>query len=856
MNSKKISLSNFGSPKNKNNERKHISKYMLQLKKNYSYNKFQDVSKIQKISKKENEIQNNSIIEEDDYNEEIYNNPITSLKITFNDESNYDHKSKSSFSSFEDKSKNIYFFNSNKYLSNNDKHDKYSMESFTDSNYTFQDSNNLGNNTNVKSIDKDNLFFMNIINAFEKNSKMKENNRNALLEKNVIRDNQISNKFSRMNKKKKIKQNIKNNSIEILTKSPSLQFNGNNKRKNYISKINIAENKSDNKNLNTESKKILSLKEDEINIEQNNNLQSITKNLFNQNFELNDNKIDKKIKSTRFHIGLSKKIISDKSNGGINLQINSKNNNPMMNKLIPNSKMMNRFNNRKSKSMISEESLEEIYSINRKFAKRGNSPHHEQNIIIKKKIILDEDLINKEKMLSAKKPISNNKNIGYSILNLKNIEKNIGNKDYNSLIISSLNYNQEQKDIDNNKYIKYLYSNSRNKEKKENKINISDQNINNNNSHNKNNINNKRKYVLNNSLVSPSPVKEETKNQNFNTSINNIKTINEERNNRLINYNNFAKVNLDQPQSNKNIKIKIEKPLFHSRQISEQNILHKSNSNRPNLTKSIHNLNQIKNLKKQFANPQNSIKINIDNGAQRKQILINSRSCILKPDQLKKEYNYNQIIMNHNKNSINALKNTISQITLTRNDEQTNDSKNGEVNKERSFITKRIVTRRAEADKISLDNNRNQNKNLPNRINQYKDSNNSINNNNKNKVFINPNNRQNYLKEQNHQNKFERSHHKIHEIRSTSIDQSLHSTSINIDPFASKIKCKLPMKVTSTSMDNIRVFRYNKNNGNTPNYNITRINFKQNGDEGKNDINKNNIYKKNLLYYSQEIKKN
>ena len=66
MNSKNISLSNFASPKNKNNERNRISKYMLQLKKNYSYNKLQDIFKIQKILKKENEIQNNSIIEEDD----------------------------------------------------------------------------------------------------------------------------------------------------------------------------------------------------------------------------------------------------------------------------------------------------------------------------------------------------------------------------------------------------------------------------------------------------------------------------------------------------------------------------------------------------------------------------------------------------------------------------------------------------------------------------------------------------------------------------------------------------------------------------------------------------------------------
>lgn len=182
---------------------------MLQLKKNYSYNKIQDISKIQKILKKESEIQNNSIIEEDDYNEEIYNNPIASLKFTLNDENNYDHKSKSSFSSFEDKSKSIYFFNSNKYLTSNDKHDKYSMESLTDSNYTFQDSNFLGNNTNAKPIDKDNLFFMNIINAFDKNNKMKENNKKILLEKNEIKDNKISNKFSRVGKKKNLNKILK-----------------------------------------------------------------------------------------------------------------------------------------------------------------------------------------------------------------------------------------------------------------------------------------------------------------------------------------------------------------------------------------------------------------------------------------------------------------------------------------------------------------------------------------------------------------------------------------------------------------------------------------------------------------------
>ena len=260
------------------------------------------------------------------------------------------------------------------------------MESFTDSNYTFQDSNILGSNANSKPIDKDNLFFMNIISAFDKNSKMKENRKNILMERNENKESKISNKFSRGNQKKKLKHNIKDNSIEILNKSPSLQFNGNNRRKNYISIINITENKDAHQISYAESNKMPSPQDEEINAEQNNNLQSITKNLFNKNFEINDNKIDKKIKSSRFHIGLSKKYIPDKSNGGLNLQIN--NNNHMMNKLIPNSKMMNRYNNRKSKSMISEESLEEIYNINRKFAKRGNSPHHEQNIIIDRKSVV------------------------------------------------------------------------------------------------------------------------------------------------------------------------------------------------------------------------------------------------------------------------------------------------------------------------------------------------------------------------------------------------------------------------------------------------------------------------------------
>ena len=80
MTSKKIPLNNFAILKNKNNaEGKNFSKYIFQLKKNNSYYQLQD-SKIQIVFKKDTEIQKNSIIEEDEYNEEIYNNMAVHCK--------------------------------------------------------------------------------------------------------------------------------------------------------------------------------------------------------------------------------------------------------------------------------------------------------------------------------------------------------------------------------------------------------------------------------------------------------------------------------------------------------------------------------------------------------------------------------------------------------------------------------------------------------------------------------------------------------------------------------------------------------------------------------------------------------
>ena len=802
MTSKKISLSNFASPKNKNNaEGKNFSKYIFQLKKNNSYNQLQD-SKIQIVFKKDTEIQKNSIAEEDEYNEEIYNNPISTLKFMFNND-NEDNQTKSSNNSFKDKSKNVYLFKRNKFLINNEKPDNHSIACNTDiNNYNLKDNN--------ASQDGGNYYFMNLIEIFDKKNKNIKNVTENNLKK---KENKITDKFSRKNRKKKLK--IINNNYDVdHSKSPSLLFKAKNGIKNSSNQVNFTDNKFDKKILKINPKNNADSKEEEeMNIQKNNHLKSITKNLFTKNFELNDNKIDKKIKSSRFHIGLNKKIMSDKDSGIINSPVNNNNN-----KNVSNSKIINSTNNRKSKSMISEESLDYINNINKKveLGKKVNSPHAAQKIIIKKKIYLDEELIDKEKMLSQKKSFVEN-----SVLNLNNQSKNDYHKNYNNFL--NINSGQIKDKIDSDKkYQKYLYSNSNSRNKENNEIRI---NCNNSNNSNINNSNSRRRFFLKNS--SSFQIKEEIKKPIINNNIKNIRPIDHEKN-RLSNNIDLKKISLDQPKMNENIKIKLEKPLLHSRQISDQNILNSSNNNnKPNLIRSITNLNQINNLKMQSLNPQNNIKINLDI-SQRKQNLINSRSCIFKPDLFKKEYNFNQIILNsnlklnNNKNSIKSFKSPLSQISSARNDEKTtNASKCDEISTDRSFVTRHIIINRNNGEKNNLNNSRNLNNNLSN-INSFKkDLKNTTNSNNenKNKNNIETNNRKIYVKEENHQNNFRRSH-RIHEITSVSIDQSINKKD---DPFRSKIKNQLQPKIISTSMDNIRSFRWYKKNENKEKNNISRI---------------------------------
>lgn len=105
-----------------------------------------------KIFKKDSEIQNNSITDEDEYNKDIYNDTILSYKLSFNDENIIAH-SKSSFYSLEGKNKNIHILNNTKNNIQNQNSNLDTKTIFKE----YQSSN---------TIDKDNIEFMKIVNNF------------------------------------------------------------------------------------------------------------------------------------------------------------------------------------------------------------------------------------------------------------------------------------------------------------------------------------------------------------------------------------------------------------------------------------------------------------------------------------------------------------------------------------------------------------------------------------------------------------------------------------------------------------------------------------------------------------------
>ena len=867
MTSKNISLSCMVTPKNSDkSEQKFISKYNSQYKKNNLHGIFIKKAKNKNVFKKDTEIQNNSIIEEDDYNEEIYNNYTSQHKFGINEE-NDDFKSKSSFSSFDDKNKNIFLFHNSKVITNNEKHIRNSMGSNLDSNYTFQDSQNS------KNIDKDYLYIMNIVSNFEKIHKKLDNIKNKNNENNNKKNNdnkdnnflknKITSKFSVKNRKKVLTKN-NNNFIGIHSKSPSQPFKENNRRKNIIlSKI----NENDNKMTNSDSKSNVISRDKKINLINMNNIKSIKKNLFNKNqqysisIDLKNEEIKKKLdddkaKNSPVSIELNKKFIPENNRNSNNNQI-LKNINSKIHYKRPN-------------SLMDEDSLlNSNYSNKKKLEKRNNSPWSPHNII-KKKVIIEEQENEKEKNISFKNSEINNshynKIIIYSNSNKDNRDRNKNNdmnnnKNRNYWRHRYSNTNSQNIDLsENNSYNISNYGNKNDNDKKKinSYINI---NVNDNNSKN-----NKRR-VLNNSFV-VSINKNNIQMPNINkTDINESKSYNEKKNNIILkidNNNDKQKRSFEQPKinDNKNIRIKIDKPLFHSPKISARNPLVKFNDN--NLSKPINNLNKIQNLKKQSLNSQNDVKIKIENGTQNKKILSNSKSCIFKNEKnglFKKEYDYNQIIINSN-NKVNNkkmlnIKTPIISIKSERNlEKRAYTTKNDDIGSEKSPILKYSVTNKNEGEGINKDdtrrklgysltnlgknNNNKDNKNFSKNIinNPFKYENNNKGNINKNDNNIENYSEKNriYITQLGQKNNFQKNKLQHHAMKSTSLDKNIKSNAIgSTGPLNDKEKGIFSKIVPSPSMDNIKVLRRSKVNENGINSN----NINNNKNIKKKEIGKN-----------------
>ena len=917
---KRFSLNNPNKSRNyENYEEKRNSNSIFQSKKLNKFSTDEDVSDNKNNFKNDYEIQNNSIIDEDEYNGEIYNKPISSFKNMFNDENDdYKYKSKFSLKSFKEKSKIIFLFKSPKKAIISKNHERNSLESNSGSNYSFQDSSYFLNQES-KSHDIDSLIFIDIINNFEKiclklaniknkSSTLELNNKaNNIKRRYNIFGGKIISRFSVKNRKKMFSNNYYDIDIKDISTSQSL--NGfNNKRKNIF-------------NYNKKIKKeilITEPKEDK-NLFKNNNLKSIVKNIFNKNFpEVEDNK-DKDETKERYsflNLGLNKKIFSNSNNKVINSQVN--NNHAILNDMNYNSRIKYKNNSRKSKSMNDENShLDENNDNNKKEEKYSIFPNTTKNNISSKKVNYEDDIVENEKKILVKRieNYNNRKTCLYSNKKIFNKEKINFNKNYDNLYSNNnYNNNKEKNDSDRNysflyskkninkkeinynnfnnkKYNKdYIFSNSyNNKDKDDSQINDKNNNNNNNsiyrktyNKNNENYENNNHKNRRHNAdIISPITVqsqkpiiKDKMINYKENNKKNRIKVFNR------INNNN-SQISTNQQKPNEKNKIKIEKS---STQVNGPNFFPKfKNINYDNY---IDNSKQIRNLKNQSNYHQNNDKISSNNETKKKLNLINCRSCFFKKEKIelfKNDYNLNQSIANLNykfyqkHKNINGMKKPISLISSSKTDDKTTYlSKNEEISTERTNHTKLSITIKNDGEKYIINNNKSyikynftntgiNNKEEKSRIktiltNTTNNSNYNENyNKNSNKKTIYLGNNKFLNEEETFKNKFQRLHHKIHEIKSISHDKNekINTTSnINDDKFNDRSKNKCHKIITSTSMENIKILRrsINANNLNKNNINITETN-KEDGKNNENNFDKK-IINTNNLFRRYKVKKN
>ena len=722
MNSKKIHIVNLLNQKNKD---------VLEDKKLYK-NAIKRNNNFPKIIKKDSEIQNNSIIDEDEYNEEIYNNNILSYIIDINEENVMLH-SKSSFYSMERNKKKLFSLNFSKVNNENNKNSNIDI------------TKNIDDSQNSENVDKDNVEFMNILNKFDeihtkiivKKLENKDNNKQKIYSNNSIR-NKIISKFSKKRKNNYLRSHFKYS----------------NKINNLIERSSNSDSKS---NLITSDKKL--------------EFNSITRNLFSISQQKRNikNKAKDYIKSE-----ISKdKIIED--NNKLNSSRYNYNNLKLKNS---NSNILYKYKKRLSKSMIDEQIHINDYN-NKNNDGRKNSPFPLQRVIKKGNLVFEEVQKGKNKITSIKRleyDINKKEKVIYTNINLYNKETNKNGKNVNSN-----KENNRNESINKRKFV-YSNINSRvndkdiNKYRKNNYIN---NNKNNNNNSSINFIyNNNRKHIIGNYNVSS--IKPYGKKPIINIS-SSIKNEKDNQSHSLIK--NHLKDNLEQKKVYENLNIKIDKPLFHSRQDAGIAITeHKKKI----FTQSCLSINHIPNLKANFINTEHNDSKNKRKYNYRKIYNIKQEKIDLFQNDLKLCLNDKT-----NEKQSNSVSRRIprSNISSTKVDE---NSKNDEISTERSFITKFSFMNKNDGEKIIINTSRSQiNHNLSNIDLNNKYTKNSLrsivnyalqntangieNNNNNNKNKENEENKKVYIYEQtHHQYKYNKRNHNYHVIRSTSQDNNVN----------------------------------------------------------------------------------
>ena len=500
MQTRKKSIKNFIFPKNIDiSNEKLLFKDKLQLENKNKNINLQLFSIEKNYFLKDFDIQKNSINEEDSYNLDIYNKPLSkdiNFLVEINNKNKYKTIQVNKCFNINYKNKIFLEFNNiKKYNSNkiNNNFFSNSMEFNNNINLnTFEDYEGSGD-ANIK-------YLMKSIDIFNKLHKERKNDRllyHILYKENKSLNNliksknkdAIKNKFSKKYKKLlNIKKDKSLNLKHFKAISHSLNvFNGPYLRKNNLSHIYYIKNVKRKTSHNTSKSKINIIDDD---IRQSHNasqIKPVTKNLFNRYSQIDTNIYDQKIDITNDKIdnregkinkNKKMKIITSTFYDLKRKDFKEKNNNMTQKEsnYVLNLKYYNKFNNKqnnitkpksksKSKSIINEYS-----SFNEKYINNENNTLVEKekagkNKIIRKRVIFEEEYIidsnGNQKFLCIKRvgdeDIKTNEN---------NIRKINSNK--RALTSSNLLNSTKNKNFKNNK--KLIIGNSNNINNKKKKI--------------------------------------------------------------------------------------------------------------------------------------------------------------------------------------------------------------------------------------------------------------------------------------------------------------------------------------------------------------------------------------------------